>query len=517
MAGKWSGNPGNTIDIGFFFDSIEMNTAGTQARIKGGRIRIRRGVRISDSSNKLTWAGGAISDGSQNNLNLSGSGDKTIKNVTGQWVTLSSTKAVKATADITLEGVNYAGKTLRVSVTVTYPLLGDGGSVSPTPSPGGDAYPNPWEDESAPDFATEPYVEHTWAVRLIGAPNPLDQVPAWDIQVDLDGGRAPYAQARLKAPVAYLTEDNYTYTNPRRSSGPPVIQIDAGWRYPGTLNRHTLFSGYITERRLSVDSDGAYVELVAESFETMLDYPSHIAAAVSNSYTSAKQFYDSNAFYRKPGWTEPSYNLPPDSAMLAEYRALAIEKDDDVGDWFRQAASTLGQWLRGHMDTTTPKVECVTDPYPYQRLIELDVNAFDQLDRTENLDQWGNIMRLTTQWTTNSDGDTKQKRRTYTASSVTSGNTVVRARDVQLNIKPPGGNVPPANWAPARRWLRRINEASRGSWSGQCRALWWLQPRIDGIMLAGAPLADTAGQVQRVTYLVDQGLMQVEWNVVHPG
>lgn len=511
MAGKW-GSSKNGIAVGFFYDSIQMNAAGTQARIVGGRIRIRRGVNIVDSTNSLSWSGGAVSDGSSSNLNLNGSGDKTIKSVTGQWQTLSTTTpAVKATASVSLSGVNYAGGTLTVSVTVTYPLAGDGGTVSPTPSPGGEAWPNPWADESAPDFATEPYVESIYAVRLPAAPADLRLVPAWDVQVDLDGGRAPYGSARFKAPTDWLTEDNYAATNPRAL---PVVQIDAGWRYPGRRNMHTLFSGVITERSLRVDSSGAYVEFVAESYETILDYPSSLAAAVNNAHTSVKQTYDSLAFYRKPTWVEPAWNVPPDTAPLAEFRAMAVEKDDDVADFLRTCASTLIQWMRGAMDTSTPTIECVSDPYPYQRLVELDIAAFDRLDRVENLDQWANILRLTTQWT-NGSGDTVNKRRVYTASTVTTGTGAVKAKDVTLNVKPPSGATPPATWAPALRWLRRVNEASRGSWSGQCRALWWLQPRVDGVMLKGSPIDDTGGQVQRVTYLVDQGLMQLTWNVVH--
>lgn len=513
MAGKWSEEPGNKIDIGFFYDSIEMNAAGTRARINGGRIRIRRGVRITDTSNKLTWTGSLVADGSVSNLNLSGTGDKTIRTVTGTWINLSATRKVTASVRVTMADVNWAGKTLVVNVGVTFPLAGDGGTVSPTPTPGGGAYPNPWEDDTAPDFATETYIEHTWAVRLPAAPEALRTVPAWDIQVDLDGGRSPYGTARFKAPLTYLTEATYPWTNPRAV---PVVQIDAGWCYNGGTNTHELFSGAIVERSLRIDPGGAYVEIVAESFETILDYPSHLAVGVSNAYTSVKQFYDANAFYRKPTWTEPGSNTAPDAAQLAEYRALTIETDDDVGDWMRTAASTLGQWLRGHMASATPRVECVTDPYPYQRLVEIDINAFDSLDRTENLDQWANILRLTAQWTLNADGDTKNKRRSYRATGVSTGTGAVRARDITLNIKPPGAGQIPGNWAPALRWLRRLNEASRGSWSGQARALWWLQPRIDGVMLAGAPIGDTAGSIQRVTYLVDRGLMQLTWNVVHP-
>lgn len=511
MAGKW-GSKKNGVRVGFFYDSLEVNAAGTQARIKGGRIRIDRDVNISDSTNSLSLTGGAVTDDSWSNVNASGSGAKTLKSAVGTWITLSTTVKETRTAKVTFSGINYAGGTLSVSVTVTYPLAGDGGSVSPDPGTG-DVYPNPWADEDAPDFATEPYVETVYGVRLPAVIGPEANVPAWDVQVDLDGGRAPYAQARFKAPVSYLTEATYAWTNPRTS---PVVQISAGWRYPSTYNSHVLFSGVITERTLRVDSSGAYVEFVAESYETILDYPSNVGpVGVSNTYTSVKQFYDANSFYRKPTWTEPGWNLVPTSAQLAEYRAIGIEKDDDVGDWFRTASSTMGQWMRGHPDSVTPAIENLTDPYPYQRLVELDLSAFDSIERVENLDNWANILRLTAQWTYNTDGDTKAKRRTYPKPGITNSGEAVRARDVTLNIKPPGGNNPPSNWAPALRWRRRLDEASRGSWTGQCRALWWLQPRIDGVLIKGAPLADTGGAIQRIQFLVDQGLMQLTWNVVH--
>lgn len=512
MAGKW-GSSKNGIAVGFFYDSLEMNTAGTQARIKGGRIRIRRGVNIVDSTNSLSWSGSLVTNGSSSNLNLDGSGDKTIKTVTGSWVTLNAVNKVKATASVSLSGVNYAGGTLTVSVTVEFPVAGDGGTVSPTPSPGGEAYPNPWADDNAPDFASdaEPYVEHIYSVTLPGAPNPFKTVQAWDINVELDGGRKPWATARFKAPLEYFTDDNYAMTNPRAL---PVVQIAAGWKYPGKRNIHNIFSGVITDRQLRVDATGAYVEFAAESYETILDYPSHLAVAVNNAYTTAKQMFDSTAFYRKPTWVEPSSNIAPEAAALTEYRAMAIEKDDNVDEFMRVCASTLGQWMRGHMDAATATIECVSDPFPYQRLVELDVLAFSELNRSEDLENWANIMRLTTQWT-NGSGDTVNKRRTYYASSVTSGTGAVRARDITLNVKPPSGATPPANWSPALRWLRRVNEASRGSWQGTCRALWWLQPRVDGVLLRGNPLNDTGGQIQKVTFLVDQGLMNITWNVVH--
>jgi len=513
MAGSW-GSKKNGVRIGFFYDSINVNAAGTKAQITGGRIRIDRDVNISDSTNALSWSGSLVSNGSTSNLNVSGSGAKTIKYTgSGSWVTLSSTSRVRASVSVAMSGVNYAGGTLYVSVSVSFPLAGDGGTVSPTIPEAEEAeVPNDWEDELAPDYSTEPYIEHAWAVRLPGAPKEYRDVAARDITVTLDGGKAPYGEAKFKVPVSYLAEEVYDLTKPLLQ---PVVQIDAGWQYHGLLNVHTLFSGVVTDRRLKLDAAGPYVEITAQTYEALLDYPSHLAASVSSGYTTVQEFYSAQAFYRKPAWVEPATNDAPDAAGLAEYRALGIEVNDGVDEFLRSCAGALGQWMRGGLAYSTPTVECVTDPYPYRRLNEIDLSAFSDAERVENLDEWANILRLTAQWTDASSGDTKSKRRTYTASTVTSGTGAVRARDVTINVKPPSGATPPATWAPALKWLRRVNEASRGSWTGTCRALWWIRPRTDGVLITGSPVEDTAGQVQRVAFMVDQGLMSINWNVVH--
>lgn len=514
MAGSWGGKK-NGVRVGFFYDSISVNAAGTKARINGARIRIDRDVNISDSTNSLSWSGGLVTDGSSSNLNLDGSGSKTIKSgLTGTWITLSSTNKTKASVSVSLSGVNYAGGTLSVGVSVSFPLAGDGGTVSPDiPDATDDPEPdNPWSDDAAPDYSTEPYIEHAWAVRLPGAPDSLKKAQAWDVQVTLNGGSAPYGVAEFKVPVSYLSDALYAFTDPRLV---PVVQIDAGWQYHGVQNLHTLFSGVVVERRLKVDGSGPYVAITAHTYEVILDYPSNVAASVSGSATTVKSFYDAQSFYRRPVWTEPTTNEAPDSAGLAEFRALAIEKDDGVDEFLRSCAGALGQWMRGKLDAPTPTIECITDPYPYRRLNELSLAAFDTVERVENLDDWANVLRLTAQWTDSSSGDTKSKRRTYTAASVTSGTGAVRSKDVTINVKPPSGSTPSATWAPALKWLRRVNEASRGSWTATCRALWWIRPRIDGVLLTDAPVADTGGQVQSIRFMVDQGLMSITWNVVH--
>lgn len=131
MAGGW-GSKKNGIRIGAFWDGIQISGDGSQARITDPRVAIDRDVNIVDSSNSLSWSGGAVTDGSDSNLNLDGSGEKRIKNVSGQWQDLEYGSTKTATFSATLSGVNYAGGTLTVSKSVTFPVRAIDPPAAPT-------------------------------------------------------------------------------------------------------------------------------------------------------------------------------------------------------------------------------------------------------------------------------------------------------------------------------------------------------------------------------------------------
>lgn len=120
MAGGY-GSKKNGVRIGVFWDGIELNGDGSQARVTDPRINIDRDVNISDSTNNLSWDGGAVVDGSDSNINVSGSGAKRIKSVSGQWQTLAYGATTSANFGAQMTGVDYAGGTLTVDKTVTYP------------------------------------------------------------------------------------------------------------------------------------------------------------------------------------------------------------------------------------------------------------------------------------------------------------------------------------------------------------------------------------------------------------
>lgn len=121
MAGKW-GSSKNGCSVGVFFDdALEISGDGSQARVKGARLRFKSAVNVTESSNSWEWGGGVLTDGSQGTESFSGSGERTIRSLAGQWQTLEYGTPKTAGYNASAFGINYAGGTLTVSGSVTYP------------------------------------------------------------------------------------------------------------------------------------------------------------------------------------------------------------------------------------------------------------------------------------------------------------------------------------------------------------------------------------------------------------
>lgn len=132
MAYGGYGSSKNGIRLGVFWDSISLNADGSQARINNADIKIDRDVNIVDSSNNLSWSGGAVIDGSDANINVGGSGSKVIKNCTGQWHDLVYGATSTASFSASMSGIDYAGGTISESRTVTYPARAFAAPIAPT-------------------------------------------------------------------------------------------------------------------------------------------------------------------------------------------------------------------------------------------------------------------------------------------------------------------------------------------------------------------------------------------------
>lgn len=519
MAGAF-GAKINGCRIGLFYDDLELNASGSKARIVGGRIKLDVDQTITaDPSTILTWSGGAVTDGSRSPLSVPGfKGTRTLVNVTGQWVTLSSTKEVTATGSVSLSGLSGAGATLTCSTTAVYPKRKGTGTPLPpgTPDPNAPDIPNPWQDDDLPDVYREQLIEHVYLVTMPALSAAVRDVPAWDITVTLDGGRSPYGTATFKAPISYHNDPGMLQaTSPFNNV---VVVVEAGWRYGTTINRHPIFAGVLTGRRMLIEGDNTFVEFEAESYETAYDFPSHRNQPVSNTHTRVSQFFSSNEtsgdpFYRNAKFVDTLAGTPS-AAELAEFRAMICEPGDDLGDFLRSCTSALNQWSRGSMTATLPTIEVIRDPYPYTRGWELPLSIFARLDRSSSLGDWANVVQLETSWTNPADGDTKSKKQTYASTNAVSGTEPVRSQQVSIRVKPPGGTTPPKTWPTGLRWLRRLDTMNRANYTGECRAIWWLQPRVDGVTLEEHPLGEGAGAVKSCTFLVDQGLMSLAWSAV---
>jgi len=252
MAGDW-GSSHNGVKIGCFYDAIELSSDGSKARITDPRVEIYRSVNISDSTNKLSVSGGAITDDSWSNLNVGGSGTERIKTVSATWVTLNY--GATSTHDFTasLSGVDYAGSTLSNTYTVTYPAR----AYSAPAAPSGfsvvrnsdTSFSLAWVNNSstgAPytNVVLDRYVDGVWAAyTTLGAVTSYTDTTSanhqysWRVRATNVTGTSGY----LYAPAVYGT----TPTAPSSCSASYAsdTQINVSW-----VNNSTVVSGIYLER-----------------------------------------------------------------------------------------------------------------------------------------------------------------------------------------------------------------------------------------------------------------------------
>lgn len=375
--------------------------------------------------------------------------------------------------------------------------------------------------------------QNPWLVKV---PEQLRTVPAWNVEVDLDGGRAPYGRAQFSAPLDYISPDPITLSPAPGAGVYPTftplerlhpyrgvpVRIKAGYQRAGGPDLHTLFVGYITARRYRRDSSGAaYLEFTAETSETMFMQPSSRAGNVVNTWTSVKQGCDAIAGYATPWYRrvvvaeEAGQMNTPTSGQLTNWRSWTYSVGDDVLETVVTWAIALGQWLRGDPRTlgsmfgagAMPQLLISADPYPYRAVTTLPTSLFTDLDRLESLDQWANILNLTV----TGNGQTKQAH--YLGAGVYQGSPIpngqIRTKDVTIHVTPP--STLPTDYPPAIRWLNRIGPAQEARWVASSRAMYWLQPRIDAITLSDDDLGDTAAAIDAITWHLDTGTQTMTW------
>lgn len=409
----------------------------------------------------------------------------------------------------------------------------------------------PWAADSYTHVSTAPVVEPIWTVQIhrylrrttsgslldLMPPTSMSTVPAWDIEVSFDGGRSPYGIATFKAPLAYIGADvvpapgsDWAPIKALSAYAAAPILIHAGYHRAGGDDLRPLFTGFISKRVLRRSADGeAYLEFTAQTADALFDWPTPRSGNVGNTWTSIKGGMDSiNADTRSWPTGGPWYRLvnvieeagymnTPTSAQLSSWRAMTYQKSDNAGDTLRTWAATLGQWLRGdprgNPDVSgAPQLLISADPYPYRSALTVTPDLFSTLERVEDVDAWANILNFTATWTDPSTGDAKNKTGRYLSPSVGTATSItgqIRARDITVQNYPPSGALP-ASYPLATSWLRRVGQLQEARYTGTSRAMFWLQPRIDGINLTNN-LGDGPGPIDSITFQVDKGTQTMTW------
>lgn len=380
----------------------------------------------------------------------------------------------------------------------------------------------PWQADSLDHVKTVSVLQPLYSVYLgITYENSTNPVTYWDVDVTLNGGQLPYATARFKASMNAVGSPaaagyGFQKTQPYKTN---AVQIMAGYQRGATSDRQMLFYGYITSRTVETAADGTqYVQFEAESFDGWLNFPSNIAYSINSPLTSIKGTVDAINAQAAKWWhtfavTEESAYLSDSSAYTSTLRSLDLAVGDSVADFVGQMASALRQWVRPKIrQVTTPDFWVCDDPYPYRAATALAMADFTKLTRVESQDQWANVLDLTCEWV--SSGSVVSKRKVYTDATPTNA-AQIRTKALTLQAMPPGGTMPDT-YHLATRWLRRIGEMQEVKYTGTGRAMYWLQPRIDGIDLTDNPYDDTAGPIDSITFHLDSGTQTVTWSASNP-
>lgn len=128
----WTSKRGSwDVQLGIEWGAFEVSGDGSQARITGGRVWRNSSANITDSSNNLAVSGGAVVD-SSGSESTSGSGKKLLRNVTGQWQTLTYGSPSSANFTASWSGVEAAGSTMTITRSIEYPARAYAAPAAPT-------------------------------------------------------------------------------------------------------------------------------------------------------------------------------------------------------------------------------------------------------------------------------------------------------------------------------------------------------------------------------------------------
>ena len=129
MARDWFDTGNHGIALGLEYGSlVDAATGGaiTADTVNGKVSNLEAWIKtddwpFTDSSNKLSWSGALVNDGSASNINAGTSSSKKLKELTPQTIALKFGSTVSGTVSLSLTGIEAAGETLSGSRTFTFP------------------------------------------------------------------------------------------------------------------------------------------------------------------------------------------------------------------------------------------------------------------------------------------------------------------------------------------------------------------------------------------------------------
>lgn len=129
MARDWFDTGNHGIALGLEYGSlVDAATGGaiTADTVNGKVSNLEAWIKtdnwpFTDSSNKLSWSGALVNDGSDSDISAGTSSSKKLKELTPQSIALKFGSTVSGTVSLTLTGIEAAGETLSGSRTFTFP------------------------------------------------------------------------------------------------------------------------------------------------------------------------------------------------------------------------------------------------------------------------------------------------------------------------------------------------------------------------------------------------------------
>jgi hypothetical protein len=231
MAITW-GAYRNGVRIGVQQKPYAAPTSSTSSIKADVEVWIDRKVNIADSSNSWSWYGSAVQSGSGGPFGVSGSGQKLVTVIPGATVSLAYGATKTANVTVNASNIDYAGGTLTVSATYTYPARPYAAPAAPqvTVSGSGATRTVAWSTASS---ASAPAQKVTIQQSINGSawsPLSTSSLASGSVSVSVSENRRYVfrAQASNANATGPWGVSPAVYTKPAAPTGPSAVKLADG-------------------------------------------------------------------------------------------------------------------------------------------------------------------------------------------------------------------------------------------------------------------------------------------------